>query len=111
VRLELDDIDSNVMLSLRAVDYRFRITPRIAIGGFAGFARYDYGLATNGYVWGAGVQLQDVLPKWDVGFDFRHYEKLNRDKSLPSDPVPSPATHPRLYIDVDSMTFYVSRRW
>jgi hypothetical protein len=111
IRLELDEIDSETMLSLRAVDYRFRMTPRVAIGGFFGAARYNYGLATIGYYWGAGIQLQDILPKWDLGFDFRHYEKLNRDKTLPSDPVPSPETHPRLYIDVDGMSFYVSRRW
>jgi hypothetical protein len=111
VRLEFDDIDNTTMLSLRAVDYRFRITPRIGIGAFFGAARYDYGLATNGYYWGAGIQLLDVLPKWDIGFDMRHYEKLNRDKALPTDPVPTAETHPRLYIDIDGMTLYVSRRW
>jgi hypothetical protein len=111
VRLEFDDIDDTNMLSLRAIDYRFRVTPRVAIGGFFGAARYDYGLATNGYYWGAGIQLLDVLPKWDIGFDMRHYEKLNRDKALPSDPLPSAETHPRLYIDIDGMSFYVSRRW
>jgi hypothetical protein len=111
VRLELDDIDNNTMLSLRAIDYRFRFTPRFAIGGFFGVARYNYGLATNGYFWGGGLQLQNVLPKWDIGLDFRHYEKLNRDKTLPSDPVPEVGQHPRLYIDIDGMSLYISRRW
>lgn len=111
MRLELDQVDGNALLSLRALDFQYRVTNRIALGAFGGFARYDYGLPTNGWMWGAGVQFRDVLPKWDIGFDMRHYEKLNRDKSLPSDPVPSSEQHPRLYIDVDSMNFYVSRRW
>jgi hypothetical protein len=111
MRLELDQVDGSALLSLRALDYQYRVTKRIALGAFGGFARYDYGLATNGYVWGAGVQFRDVLPKWDIGFDVRHYEKLNRDKTLPTDPVPSAETHPRLYIDIDAMNFYISRRW
>ena len=111
VRLELDQVDGQQLLSLRAIDYRYRLFPKLAVAGFAGFARYDYGLATTGYLWGAGVQWLNVLPKWDLGIDFRHYEKLNRDKSLPSDPVPTPEQHPRLYLDMDSISFYVTRRW
>ena len=111
VRFELDQVDGNQLLSLRALDYRYRIFRKLAVSGFAGFARYDYGLATNGYFWGGGLQLLDVLPKWDIGVDLRHYEKLNRDKSLPSDPIPSAEQHPRLYLDMDGISFYVSRRW
>lgn len=110
-RIELDDIDEDYLLSLRAIDYRYRLGRKIALSGFFGVARYDYGLATNGYYWGAGIQLRDVLPKWDVGVDVRHYEKLNRDKALPTDPIPSPETHPRLYIDIDGTSFYITRRW
>jgi hypothetical protein len=110
-RVELDDVDENYLLSLRAIDYRYRVGKWLAFSGFLGVARYDYGLATNGYYWGAGVQLRDLLPKWDIGVDWRHYEKLNRDKALPTDPEPSAETHPRLYIDMDGMTFYVTRRW
>jgi hypothetical protein len=110
-RLELDEVDGYRLLSLRALDYRYRVTQRIAVGGFFGFGRYDYGLPTDGYYWGAGVQLRDVLPKWDIGFDVRHYEKLSRDKALPTDPVPTAASHPRLYIDMDGTSVYVSRRW
>lgn len=111
VRLELDKVDDQRLLSVRAIDYQFRAFKKLALNGFAGFARYDYGLATDGYYWGAGIQFVDVFPKWDIGIDVRHYEKLNRDKVLPTDPVPSAATHPRLYIDIDGMAFYVSRRW
>ena len=110
-RIELDDVDENYLLSIRAVDYRYRLGRKLALSGFLGVARYDYGLATNGFYWGGGVQLRDVLPKWDIGLDWRHHETLNRDKALPTDPVPSPERHPRLYIDIDGATFYVTRRW
>ena len=110
-RIELDDVEDNALLSVRAIDYRYRLGRKLALSGFLGVARYDYGLATNGYYWGWGVQLRDVLPNWDIGLDWRHHETLNRDKALPTDPVPSVETHPRLYIDIDGVSLYVTRRW
>lgn len=110
-RIEMDNVDEDLLLSFRAIDYRYRLGKNLAVGAFLGVARYDYGLATNGYYWGAGLQWRDLLPKWDIGVDLRHYEKLNRDKALPTDPAPSPETHPRLYIDIDGVSFYLTRRW
>lgn len=110
-RIELDDVDENYLLSFRAVDYRYRIGKNIALTGFLGVARYDYGLATDGYYWGWGGQWRDVLPKWDIGLEWRHHETLNRDKALPTDPEPAPEPHPRLYVDIDGWSFYVTRRW
>lgn len=110
-RIELDDVDENYLLSFRAVDYRYRLGKKLALTAFLGVARYDYGLATDGYYWGWGAQWRDVLPNWDLGLEWRHHETLNRDKALPSDPVPAPEPHPRLYIDIDGASFYVTRRW
>jgi hypothetical protein len=110
VRLEVDRVQGEQLLSVRALDYRFRWTRRLALSGFFGVGRYEVGLPAYGYYWGAGVQYRDVLPGWDVGVDLRHHEKLGRDKVLPDDP-PSTPDRTRLFFDVDGATLYVSRRW
>lgn len=109
VRMELDRLDGENLLSLRALDYRFRFNQKLAFNGFFGAARYDFGLPSYGYYWGAGVQLMDVLPGWDLSLDARHHEKLGRDKTLASDP-PSTPDRTRLFFDADTIAFYLSRR-
>jgi hypothetical protein len=110
VRMELDTMDGHQLLSFRAVDYRFRFARHLAAGGFFGAGRYDFGLPAYGYYWGLGLQYMDFISKWDIGFDFRHHEKLGRDIALPTDP-PSQPDRTRLFFDVSSMALYVSRRW
>ncbi len=109
-RLEFDQIDGHSLLSLRALDYRYRFTRKFAASGFFGVGRYSVGLPAHGYYWGAGLQYMDFVPKWDLGFDIRHHEKLGRDKELPTDPVVSP-NRTRLFFDVNGVALYVSRRW
>jgi hypothetical protein len=109
VRLEADRVDGYNLLSVRALDYRFRWTRKFALNGFFGVGRYDFGLPAYGYYFGAGLQYRDVLPKWDVSLDLRRHDKLGRDKTLPNDPPASP-DRTRLFFDVDGIAFYVSRR-
>jgi Capsule assembly protein Wzi len=110
VRLEADHVDGHSLLSLRMLDYRFRLTRKIALNGFFGAGRYDVGLPAYGYYWGAGMQYLDVFPQWDVGVDVRHHDKLGRDKTLPEDP-PSTPERTRLFFDVDGIALYFTRRW
>lgn len=110
VRVELDRLDDETLISVRAVDYRFRYSQKLALNGFFGAARYDYGLPSYGYYWGLGVQVMDLLPGWDLSLDARHHEKLGRDKTLPDDP-PSTPERTRLFFDADGVTLYLSRRW
>jgi hypothetical protein len=110
VRAEFDRLDGESLLSLRALDYRFKYTPKLAVNGFFGAARYDFGLPSYGYYWGLGVQVLDVLPGWDVSVDARHHEKLGRDKTLPDDPASTP-DRTRLFFDADTIALYVSRHW
>ncbi len=109
VRVELDRLDDETLLSLRALDYRFRFNPRLALNGFFGAARYDFGLPSYGYYWGVGVQFMNILPGWDLSVDARHHEKLGRDKTLPDDP-PSTPDRTRLFFDADTIALYLSRR-
>lgn len=110
VRVELDRLDGENLLSVRALDYRYRFNSRLAVNGFFGVGRYDFGLPCYGYYYGAGVQLMNVLPGWDLSLDARLYDKLGRDKTLASDP-PSTPDRTRLFFDAEMIAFYLSRRW
>lgn len=110
VRLELDEVDGHSLVSVRALDYRFRPNRKLAFGAFLGVGRYDLTLDAHGYYYGIGAQYRDLFPGWDLGLDYRRYDKLNRDKGLPSDPESNPGL-PRRYIDVDGVSLYVSKRW
>jgi hypothetical protein len=110
VRIEFDRADGYDLISVRALDYRYRMGRKLAAGLFVGAARYDIGLPAYGYYWGVGFQFRDLLPKWDLGLDLRHHEKLGRDKTLPTDP-PSTPDRTRVFYDVDSIALHVSRRW
>ncbi|MGH8177579.1 MAG: capsule assembly Wzi family protein [Steroidobacter sp.] len=110
VRLEVDDVHGYKLLSLRAIDYRYRINRKFAIAAFLGAARYDVNLPADGGFIGAGVQYRDLLPGWDVGLDYRHYDKLTRDKGLPSDPESNPGL-PRRILDIHGISLYLSKRW
>jgi hypothetical protein len=110
VRVELDRLDGESLVSLRALDYRYRFNRKLAANLFGGAARYDYGLPAYGYYWGAGAQYLDILPGWDLSLDYRHHEKLGRDKTLPNDPISTPE-RTRLFFDADGLALYLSRRW
>ena len=110
VRLELDRVADRTLVSLRALDYRFRLNRKLALGAFFGVGRYDLTLAAHGYYMGAGVQYRDLLPGWDLGLDYRYYDKLDRDKGLPSDPESNPGL-PRRSVDIHGFSLYLSRKW
>jgi hypothetical protein len=110
VRLELDQTQGYRLLSIRALDYRFRWHPRVAVSAFLGAGRYDVGLPADGYYYGVGFQYRDIVPDWDLSFDLRHWDKLGRDKTLSTDP-PSTPDRTRLFFDIDGVTLYLSRRW
>jgi hypothetical protein len=85
VRIELDDFDSNAMLGLRIIDYRYRVDRHLAIGAFFGFARYAAPTPAQGYYEGAGIQWRNLFPHWDLSVEVRNFDHLQRDKLLRSD--------------------------
>src|SRR5262249_52990328 len=82
VRLELDDIDSNLLIAVRALDYKHAFTQNLSIGGFIGAARLDLATPAYGY-WLGGALEYDFSPRWAVSFDLRIGDKLARDNLLP----------------------------
>lgn len=109
VRLELDQIEDELLLAVRALDYRYRFDNPLALSVFAGAARYNLATPAYGYYVGAGVQWRDVLPRFDVGLDLRYADKVARDKLLPSDPAVNP--RPDVFYDISSATLSLSYRY
>jgi hypothetical protein len=110
LRLELDRVDSHNLLSLRAVDYQFRLTRHIAASAFFGVGRYDYRAPAFGWYGGFGIQFTDVRPKWDIGIDWRGYDKLSRNRVAAGDP-PLNIERPRMHFDIKGQSLYITRRF
>jgi hypothetical protein len=110
VRAELDDIDGHTMLSLRAIDYRYRFAAPnpLALSVFIGAARYDVDTPAYGIFYGAGVQWRDLRPGWDVGVDGRYFRRVARDHLLPQDPQ---TARPDTFYDITSVSLFVTKRF
>lgn len=109
MRLELDGVESRQLLSLRLLDTQYRLGESFALTGFFGAARYHVRLPAYGYYWGAGFQLRDVVPGWDVSLDVRHHEKLARDKYYADDPGRDNRND--MFWDIKSTALYLSRKF
>jgi len=109
VRAEFDDIDGDLLFSVRALDYRYRFRNPLALSVFVGASRLDLATPAYGYYYGAGVQWRNILPRTDLGLDLRYGDKIARDKLLPSDP---PSTkRPDSFYDLTGATLSLSYRW
>ena len=105
-RLDIDDVDSNLYIAVRAVDYRRHVSENLAVGFFFGAARLDLETPAYGYYWGAGVTFKELLPRWDLGIDLRLGDNLARDNLLPTDPQ---GGSPDNFHEVTGLTLYLSR--
>jgi hypothetical protein len=106
VRLELDEVDGHSLVGVRPLDYRHRFGDTFALGLFAGVDRYDLATPAYSIYAGAGVQWRNVLPKWDLGVDFRYGQNIARDHVLPGDPSVS---RPDSFYKISSGVLYLSR--
>jgi hypothetical protein len=107
--LEADDIHGVSLLSARIVDYRYRFDNPLAINAFLGAARYAAATPAYGFYYGAGLQWRNILPHWDIGFDYRYAAKVDRIRTLPTDP--QGGYRPDAYYDITMGTLYVSRKF
>jgi hypothetical protein len=107
--LEADDVHGLSLLSARLLDYRYRFNNPLAITAFLGAARYATATPAFGFYYGAGLQWRDLLPHWDLGLDYRYASKVDRLRSLPSDP--QGGYRPDAYYDISMVTLYVSRKF
>jgi hypothetical protein len=106
VRLEYDQVDGHELVGFRAFDYRYRFESPIALGLFAGAARYNLATPAFSVYFGAGAQWCDIVPNWDLNFEFKHAQNLQRDHLLATDPQ---GPRPDSFYKVDSILLYVTR--
>jgi hypothetical protein len=109
VRVEVDQIDGSTLIGVRALDYRYKLSRRIAVGFFAGAARYDAATAAFGYYGGVNMQIRDVLPRLDLNLDIRGTDKIARDVLLPEDPQNN--TWGDVIYQINSGNLYLSYRF
>jgi len=107
-RLELDDIDGNLLIAVRALDYRYRFSGPLTLSAFIGAANYRVATPAIGAYIGVGAQWRNLLPGWDAGLDLRFVSNASRDRLLSSDPV---GERPDIFYDIPAATFYLSRKF
>jgi len=90
------------------LDYRYRFDGPLALGVFAGVARYNLDTPATSMYAGLGLQWRNVLPGWDIDSDFRYGQNLARDHVLASDPQ---GVRPESFYKIESLTFYISRHF
>ena len=108
VRIEMDDIDGIAAIGVRAIDYRYRLGRKLAVGAFAGAMRLDGPTAAYGYYGGVNVQVRDLLPRIDLNLDVRGTDKIARDAVLPDDPA---TTWGDMIYQIYSANLYLSYRF
>lgn len=107
-RIEIDQLRGHALISLRALDYRYRMGANWAASAFFGFSRYDARTPAHGYYAGLGVQRRNVLPGWDVGLDLRYVDRVVRKKIKPGETI---ITWPNEFWSMKGAALYLSRRF
>lgn len=111
VRAEFDDF-KGLMVGLRLIDYRYRFNQHLALGAFAGFARYSAPTPAQGTYFGASLQWLNLWHQWDLTLEDRYFDAVQRDKLLPSDQAALQATgDPVEWYSMQAPTVYLSRRF
>jgi hypothetical protein len=108
VRIEVDQVDGHDLLGARVIDYRHRFSEHFALGAFAGVARYDVATPAYSLYAGLGAQWRNILPKWDLGVDFRYAQNVARDRVLSTD---IQGGRPDTFYKIESGTLYITRRF
>jgi hypothetical protein len=108
VRLELDQVDGHLLLGMRPIDYRHRYGDMFALSWFAGVDRYNLATPAYSLYAGMGAQWRNVLPKWDLGMDFRYAQNVARNHVLPTDVQ---GVRPDSFYKIQSVVGYISRRF
>jgi len=108
VRLELDEVNGHSLIGARAIDYRHRYGDTFALSMYAGVDRYNLATPAYSLYGGIGPQWRNILPKWDLGVDFRYAQNIARNHVLPTD---IQGVRPDSFYKIESVLAYLSRRF
>jgi hypothetical protein len=111
VAIEADDIRGRSLVSVRALDYRYRFDSPLAMNLFFGASRYSLNTPAFGWYFGAGPQWRNVLPGWDLEVNYKYGIKISRLRVSPTDPNPPGDYRPDAFYNVYLWTVGVSRRF
>jgi hypothetical protein len=108
-RLEVDgEVDGHNLIGARFLDYRYRFGDHFALGAFGGVARYNLATPAYSLYGGLGAQWRNIVPKWDVGLDYRYAQNVARNHVLPTD---IQGVRPDSFYKIQSETLYITRRF
>ncbi len=102
VKIEFQDVGGSSMLSLRAIDVGYKMTPNFVLNGFIGAARFDLATPATGYRLGVGAQFW-FSSKWALAAEAAFGDTLARDKLLPGE---VPGNSPDIFYDVAQLNLY-----
>ena len=104
-RVEYDEIDRIPLVSVRALDWRYRFNSPLAVTGFLGAARYALLSPAYGFYLGAGVQYRNLIPGWDLSLDGRYDVKVARRHVYSFEPTTG---RPDQFYDITDVALYLS---
>ena len=104
----LDNLRGHNLYAVRAIDYRLRMGSRVALTGFAGFARYELRSPAHGYYAGFGAQLRNLRPGWDVNLEARYFDRIVRIKTFADEPT---IVWPNEFYSMTGVALSLSRRF
>ena len=109
VGLDIADIEGDLLLGYRAVDYQYAMTDTFRVGAFLGAASWDTGLPQNGYYFGLNASMENVFPRVGLKLEARVADGLARDTILDSDPKGE--ITPDIFADIHSVVASVTYRF
>jgi hypothetical protein len=114
VGIEADDVRGHSLVSVRALDYRYRFDFPLAVNFFFGASRYSLQTPAFGWYAGVGPQWRNVLPGWDLTVNYRYGIKISRLRALPWEPqagTPQGGYRPDAFYNIYLWTVGVSRKF
>lgn len=107
--IDIDKINGDTLLALRALDYQYNLTPNWRTGVFLGAIKLESGAAQNGFYLGFNIMRDQWRKNLDLGFELRHGSGLARDR-LPSERLNVTNNRPDVFLDYVSAVFFLSWR-
>lgn len=100
---DISQIQGQIMLGFRAVDYQYLLTERLRLGTFIGAASLQSGAPQNGYYYGANLSYLNFWHGLGVSVEWSRGDGMARDR-LPSDPD---GFKPDIFIDINQLSLGV----